>query len=94
MVETEAFSIEGPDGEGETVELPLGLVDALAEQGEDHTHVVADVVVQAFVQRGHAIVHHSEGEVPPDLAAANDLAEDIFEERFGVSVAEAFGHGH
>ncbi len=94
MAETETYTIEGPDGDSDTVDLPAGLVDVLAEQGEDPTAVVGDVVLQAFVQQAHAIVHHSEGEVPTDLQEMNDTAEELFEERFGVSLAEATGHSH
>jgi hypothetical protein len=52
------------------------------------------VALQAFVQQVHAIVHHSEGDVPPDLLEMNETAEQLFEDRFGVPVEEAFGHSH
>ena len=94
MVDTESYTIEGPDGETDTVELPEGLVDVLSEQGETKTEVVADITLLSFVQRAHAVVHHSEGDVPGDLAEINDKAEELFEERFGVSFAEATGHNH
>jgi hypothetical protein len=92
--ETDAFTIEGPDGTSETVEIPAGLADVFTEQGEDATAVVADFVVQAFAQQTHAVVHHSQDEVPADLDALNDQMEQIFEERFGVSLADAMGHSH
>ncbi|MFB6168032.1 MAG: hypothetical protein ABEJ43_04220 [Haloferacaceae archaeon] len=92
--ETDAYSIEGPDGTSETVEIPAGLADVFTEQGEDATAVVADFVVQAFAQQTHAVVHHSQDDVPADLDALNDQMEQIFEERFGVSLAEAMGHDH
>jgi hypothetical protein len=94
MVDTETYTIEGPEGDTDTVELPAGLVDALSDQGDAPTTVVADISLLAFVQRAHAIVHHSEGEVPADLAEINEKAEELFEERFGVSFAEATGHDH
>ena len=94
MVETETYTIEGPEGDTDTVELPAGLVDVLADQGDAPTTVVADISLLAFVQRAHAIAHHSEGEVPADLAEINEKAEELFEERFGVSFAEATGHDH
>jgi len=92
--ETDSFTIEGPDGTSETVEIPAGLADVFTEQGEDATAVVADFVVQAFAQQTHAVVHHSQDDVPADLDALNDQMEEIFEERFGVSLADATGHSH
>jgi hypothetical protein len=92
--ETEAFTIEGPDGATETVEIPAGLADVFTEQGEDATAVVADFVVQAFAQQTHAVVHHSQDDVPADLESLNGHMERVFEERFGVSLAEAMGHSH
>jgi hypothetical protein len=94
MVDTEAYTIEAPDGNSETVELPEGLVDLLSEQGEAKESVVADITLLAFAQRAHALVHHSEGEVTEDVAAIGEKAEELFEERFGVSFAEATGHQH
>ena len=94
MVETETYTSEGPGGDVESVELPSGLVDVFAEQGEEPTDVVGDIVVQAFAQQAHVVVHHAEGEVPGDLEELNDEMERIFEERFGVSLADAMGHSH
>lgn len=94
MVATETYTIEGPAGDVEAVELPEGLVDLLSEQGEAKETVVADITLLAFAQRAHALVHHSEGEVTEDIAEIGEKAEELFEERFGVSFAEATGHQH
>lgn len=94
MTQTETYTVTGPDGDEESFELPAGLVDVLSEQGEDPTHVVSDVVVQAMAQQAHAIVHHSQGEVPEDIQEMNDTAEELFEERFGQSLQDALGHSH
>jgi hypothetical protein len=94
MVETETYTIEGPDGDVEEIELPAGLVDVFAEQGEQPTNVVGDLVVQAFAQQAHVVVHHGEGDTPEDLSELNGKMEDIFEERFGVTLEEAMGHSH
>jgi hypothetical protein len=94
MAGTESYRIEGPEGDETELELPDGLVDVLSEQGERPTDVVVDVALQAFVQQAHMIVHHAEGEVPPDLVEINETAERLFEERFGRTVEEAFGHSH
>jgi len=94
MVETETYTIEGPDGDTDDVELPAGLVDTLAEQGEEPTQVISDIVVQALAQHAHALVHHSQGETPADLAEMNDEMEAIFEDRFGMPLSDAMGHSH
>jgi len=94
MGDTETYSITGPDDTEESFELPAGLVDILSEQGEPSTRVVSDVVVQAMAQQAHVIAHHSEGEVPDDIAAMSETAEALFEERFGQSLQEALGHSH
>ncbi len=94
MAETETYTVIGPDGDEDTVELPAGLVDVLSDQGESPTRVITDVVLQAMAQQAHVIVHHSEGEVPEDLAEMNETAERLFEERFGQSLQEALGHSH
>ncbi|MFB6304108.1 MAG: hypothetical protein ABEH47_03000 [Haloferacaceae archaeon] len=94
MVEDETFTIEGPSGATTTVDLPEGLARVFAEGDEEPTDVLAEFVVQAFAQQTHAAVHHSGGEVPDELEALNERMEELFEERFGVSIAEAMGHGH
>ena len=94
MVETETYTIEGPDVVTEAIELPAGIVDVFAEQGEEPTDVVGDIVVQAFAQQAHVVVHHAEGDTPGDLEALTDEMERLFEERFGVSLADAMGHSH
>lgn len=94
MVDTETYTIEGPSGDTDELELPVGLVDTLAEQGEAPTTVVAEIALLSFVQRSHAIVHHAEGDVPADLVEINETAEELFEERFGMTFGEATGHDH
>ncbi|ERG99345.1 MAG: hypothetical protein J07HQX50_00489 [Haloquadratum sp. J07HQX50] len=94
MEETESFTIEGPEGVTEEVELPAGLADVFTKQGEPSTAVVGDLIVQSFAQQSHAVVHHSEDEVPADLDSLNDKMESLFEERFGESLQDAMGHSH
>lgn len=94
MVDTETYTVESPDGDESEFELPEGLVDVLAEQGEEKSVVVADIALMGFAQRAHAMVHHSQGETTADVEAMADKAEELFEERFGVSFAEAMGHQH
>lgn len=94
MVDTETYTIDGPDGTSDTVDLPVGLVDTLAEGDEDSPEVLADIVLQALAQHAHSLVHHSQGDPSPELIAINEKAEELFEERFGVTLAEATGHQH
>jgi L-lactate utilization protein LutB len=94
MVGTETYTVEAPNGESDEVELPEGLVDMLAEEGENPSHVVTDVIVQAFAQQAHVIAHHTEGETPDDVAEIEEKAAEIFEERFGQSLEAAMGHSH
>ena len=94
MVGTETYTVTGPDGDSDEVDLPEGLVDMLAEQGENPSEVISDVVLQAFAQQAHAIAHHSQGEPPQDVLDINEKAEELFEERFGQSLSDAMGHSH
>lgn len=94
MAETETYTVTGPNGDEDTVELPAGLVDMLADHGEEPTRVVTDVLLNVMAQQAHAITHHSEGDVPEDVQAINDTAEELFEERFGESLQDALGHSH
>lgn len=94
MADTETYTVTGPDGDEDTVELPAGLVDTMAEEGEDPTKVVTDVVLQALAQQAHMLVHHSEGEVPEDIEQMGETAAELFEDRFGVPLEEAIGHSH
>lgn len=94
MVETATYTIEGPDGERDEIELPTELVDLLSEEDHTRPEVVADMAVLSFAQQAHAVVHHGQGETDENLAAVEEAVLDEFEERFGVSFAEATGHTH
>jgi len=92
--DTETYTVVGPDGEEDAVELPAGLVGTMAEQGESPARVVTDVVLQAFAQQAHAMAHHADGETPAEVAEMEETAADLFEERFGVPLSDAIGHSH
>ncbi|MFB6220502.1 MAG: hypothetical protein ABEH90_03600 [Halolamina sp.] len=94
MVNTQTYTIEGPEGQEDNVELPADLVELMREGDETGPQVVGDVVLQAFAQQAHARVHHAEGGVSDELQAANDIIEDLFEDRFGISLSDAMGHQH
>jgi len=93
MGESHAVAID-VDGETAEVEVPGALVAALSEADESAADVVADVVVMSFAGRAHALLHHAGGEPDDDLRAAEAEMMDRFEERFGVTYAEATGHSH
>ncbi len=92
-VETTTFTIETPDGDADEVTLPSGLVDLLAEEDQTAAETVADIALLSFASRAHHIVHHGDA-VDDELEAQEARAMDLFEERFGVTFAEATGHHH
>lgn len=94
MVDTEIYTVTAPDGDEDSVELPEGLVDMLSEAGEEPSRVVTDVVAQMMAQQAHMLAHHDSGETSADIKAINETAEELFEERFGTTLAEALGHDH
>lgn len=79
----------------ETIDIPVGLLDRLAEPEETNAEVIGSVLLMAFAGRAHALLHHIEGEESDEeLEAIEDQMLDRFEERFGVTYAEATGHDH
>lgn len=93
-VETVTFTIESPDGDTDDVTVPAPVLDLLSEEDVTRTEVVGDMALLSLVQQVHAVVHHGEEEVGPELRDAEEAASELFEERFGVSYAEATGHSH
>ncbi|MFB6271247.1 MAG: hypothetical protein ABEH83_14990 [Halobacterium sp.] len=91
--ETVTVSIEAPDSEDE-VELPEELLEMLAEGDQSDAEVVGDLALFSCAQRIHATVHHSQGEADQKLQDIEEVALDLFEERFGQSFGEATGHQH
>jgi len=94
MADTETFTIEGPEGETDSVELPPVMLELMRDGDESDAQIIADIVLQAFAQQAHARVHHAEGGVSNEVQTANDELEELFEERFGLSLSEAMGHQH
>ncbi len=93
-VETETYTIEGPDDNSDEVELPPGLIDLLREEGESREAVIGDMAVVSFVQQAHAAVHHTQGEPDEEVAAIEEKARELFEERIGITFEQATGHSH
>jgi hypothetical protein len=82
------------DDDSDEVTLPDGLLEMLAEGDETAPEVVGDLALFGCAQRIHATVHHSEGEVDPELLDIEETTMDLFEQRFGVTYGEATGHQH
>ncbi|GAB7095853.1 hypothetical protein JCM30237_30070 [Halolamina litorea] len=94
MAETETYTIEGPGGQTDTVEVPPAMLDLLRDKNEQGSQIIGDIVLQAFAQQAHARVHHADGGTSDEIQEANDTLEELFEERFGLSLSEAMGHQH
>ena len=92
-VETITFSIESEPGDADEVTLPAGLVDLVADGDQSPAETVADVALLSFASRAHHVVHHGQG-ADADLEAQEARTMELFEERFGVTFAEATGHHH
>mgnify|MGYP000677460584 CR=1 FL=1 len=82
------------DGASEEIEVSATLVDMIAEEDEAPTAVVADLAVLGLAQQAHGVVHHGQGEVSDELAAAEELTMELFEDRFGQTYGEVTGHSH
>jgi hypothetical protein len=91
--ETATVTLESGD-ERDQLEVPVGIVELLAEGEESTPTVVGDLAMLGIAQQAHGIVHHSEGEVGEELAEAEEATMELFEERFGQTYAEVTGHGH
>ena len=82
------------DDRSDDLELPAELVELFRETPEEtDVEIVGDMLVMAFAERAHAIVHHDEG-ADEELEAIESEAMDVFEERFGMTYGEATGHQH
>lgn len=94
MTETETVTYE-IDGESETDSLtvPAGLLDVVAEGDQTGPEVLGDVAMLSLANRVHHLVHHGE-DTDPELEAIESATMDLFEQRFGVTFAEATGHSH
>jgi outer membrane translocation and assembly module TamA len=91
--ESVTVTIETADASDE-IDVPTALIDLLADGDESAATVVGDVAMLGIAQQAHGAVHHGQGEVDDEVAAAESRAMDRFEERFGRSFAEMTGHDH
>lgn len=91
--DTVTVSLE-TDDEDDELTVPVALVDALGEEGEDAASVVGDLAMLGLAQQAHGIVHHSPQGVSDELEAAEEQTMELFEDRFGQTYAEMTGHDH
>jgi hypothetical protein len=82
------------DSEDDTIEIPAGLIDRLREEGETRADVVGSITLMALTGRAHALLHHVEEESGEELQDIEDVMQGRFEDRFGMTYAEATGHEH
>jgi len=97
MAETEdrTFVITDEDGDTDEIVAPAALLEALDEGDDSDSVIVGDVAQMALTGQSHAMVHHSTGgDIPDELVEADDRMQELFEQRFGSSYAEATGHSH
>ncbi|AOW79932.1 hypothetical protein HTSR_0742 [Halodesulfurarchaeum formicicum] len=95
MADSITVTVETETGTDE-ITLPLDVIDLYREEPEEtDAMIAADMLVMAFTERAHALAHHSEDEATEvDLEAIESEMLEAFEDRFGVSYAEATGHSH
>jgi hypothetical protein len=94
MADTIRVAVE-TETDGDELELPESLVDLYREDPEEtDAQIAADMLVMAFSERAHALAHHGEGEGLENIEAIEGEMLDLFEDRFGVTYAEATGHSH
>ncbi len=94
MADDLRFDVEAADGSADAFAVPTALLDRLSEGDEPAARIVADVAVMAFAGRAHALVHHADDQPDAALESAEQAMLEDFEERFGVTYAEATGHAH
>ena len=86
------FSISTEDGDEDDVTVPEDLVDLFAEEGQNAAEVLGDIALLSFASRAHHLVHHEGDDL--DIEDEEARVMELFEDRFGVSYAEATGHHH
>jgi hypothetical protein len=81
-------------GEEDAIDIPGGLIDRLAEPDETRADVVGSITLMAFTGRAHALLHHVEEEADEEMEEIEAVMQERFEDRFGMTYAEATGHSH
>ncbi|AGN02327.1 hypothetical protein L593_11920 [Salinarchaeum sp. Harcht-Bsk1] len=95
MADTYTLTIESDsEHEDETVEVPQGAIDALAQDDDSPTVMAGDLVMLGLAQQLHANVFHSEQAPSEQIQQANEDLDELFEDRFGMTFEEMAGHEH
>lgn len=85
----------GVGSDTQEIELPADIIDLYREEADEtDAKIVGDMLVMAFAERAHAIAHHGEGGDEETIQAIEDDMMALFEDRFGMTYAEATGHSH
>jgi hypothetical protein len=92
-VEDVTVTVEA-NGDEDAIEIPAGLIDRLMEDGETRADVVGSIALMALTGRAHALLHHAENASGEELEDIEEVMQDRFEDRFGMTYAEATGHSH
>jgi len=82
------------DDQSDELTVPTALLDMLREGDESDVEVIGDIAMFGLAQRIHGAVHHSQGEPAEEIADANEITMELFEERFDSTFAELTGHDH
>ncbi len=94
MADTIPVTVETDQAANE-LELPAEILELYREDADEtNAQIAGDMLVMAFTERAHALAHHSEGEDMGEIADIESDMLEVFEDRFGVSYAEATGHSH
>lgn len=83
------------DENADELEIPAKILELYREDPEESdAQIAGDMLVMAFTERAHALAHHGDGEEIEDIEAVESEMLDAFEDRFGLTYAEATGHSH
>lgn len=92
--ETVTFTIEG-EAEESTLAVPQGVLELVSEGDESGAESIGDVAMMSLANQVHHLSHHGHGGGGPEnLDEIEQATMEAFEDRFGVTFAEATGHDH
>lgn len=93
MSETTTVRIHVDDTDDE-VELPRGVIEFFADEGQSPAETIGDLVAVGCTQRLHGVVHHGGGEPGEDVRGLESAMGEQFEARFGTSFESLLDHEH
>lgn len=82
------------DDDAEEVELPIAVLEYLADGSQPPAQTAGDLLVVDCTHRLHAEAHHTESEPDGEVLELEEAMRDHFEARFGASFSELTGHEH